>query len=73
MRSDAFGRDRMRSDAFGCVRMRSGACENFWIFLIFSDDFDDFLVVFGPWGLTFIDVLRVRGLLLLGLTIRRSH
>ena len=73
MSSDAFGCNRMQSDASRCVGTRSGTSGNFQIFWIFTDDFGDFLAVFGSWGLTFIDVLRVGGLLLLGLTIGRSH
>ena len=66
----------MRSDGFGCNPMHFGALgsvptllENFgflWTILVIFH-------CFFAWGLTFIDVLRVGCLLLLGLTIGRSH
>ena len=63
----------MQSDAFRCVGKRSDTFGNLRIFSMFSDDFGDFGIFLWLWGLTFIDVLRVGGLLLLGLTIGRSH
>ena len=54
----------MRSNVeFGCNRMHFGALGNVpTLFPMFPDDFGDF----WPGGLTFIDVLRVGGLLFMG-------
>ena len=41
----------MHSDAFRCVGMRLDSSGNFWIFLIFSDDFGDFWTFFDLGGL----------------------
>ena len=57
--SDVFGPVRMYSDVFGCIQIHSDA---FGIFWKFSDDFGD------SWPF-----LALGGLLLLGLTIGRSH
>ena len=73
---DLFGCVQMCSDAIGCISVRweaLGHFGNFRIFSNFSDDSSDFWFFSGLGGLTFIDVLRVGGLLLLGLTIGRSH
>ena len=63
MHLNEFGCVRMQSDAFS---VRSEAFGHFRFVLEFSDFFGRFrvfLIVFGPGGLTIIDVLRVWGLL----------
>ena len=69
----------MRSDVFGCNRMHFGALGSVPTLLEFFGLFRFvrttlvILVSFWPGGLTSVDVLRVVGLFLLGLTIGRSH
>ena len=66
----------MRSDVFRCNRMHFGALESAPILLEILGFFRMISVIWdvlGPGGLTFTDVLRVGGLLSLGLTIGRSH
>ena len=63
----------MRSDVFGCNRMHFGALGSVPTLLEIFGFFRTILVIFGLGGLTFIDVLRLGGLFLLGLTIGRSH
>ena len=72
-RSDLFGCVPMQSDAFRCVGKRSDSSGNFRIFPIFSDDFGEFWLIFGLGGLLLRTFYISGGLLLLGLTIGRSH
>ena len=60
--SDMFGPIRMHWDALRCIKMRSDSFGNFRIFLNFWSRWD----VFQAWGLTFIEIRRLGGLLLLG-------
>ena len=71
--SDAFGCVRMQSDAFRCVGKRFDTSGNFRIFPIFSDNFGDFWSVLDLGGLLLQTFYIYGGLLLLGLTIGRSH
>ena len=58
----------MQLDAFRCVEKRFDTSGNFRVFLIFSNG--NFWSVFWSWGLTFMDVLHIGGLTIIGANYR---